>query len=386
MIRFLYVCLLRLHPRQFRQRFAGEMLWIFDQATENRGRLITDAVVSLWRQWALRPHVVTQSAATGPALRAVDGVPAFYTCESFMPRRSALVNGGVLSVAVFGALSFAIAHGGGHVRLPVLIGSHRPHGGLIEAQTPPVASTDLDTTVEVTEKRAEPESWFGVLYFRVMPVLVALDANQDLVISAYEITNAPAALRTLDKNGDGKLTAEECGFGGGPTHESRNDAEPRPEPLRMQRARSAFMRENPVLAALDTDHDGEISTAEIRNATAALRTLDNNGDRRLTSGEVLPDPVGIVVALFLSDFDTDGDGKISKNERFNLNAGRFRDLLDAADQDRDGFVTPEELAKEIRRRAFLSSILTHEQMLAAYRAGNFGSPFPARARALKSRQ
>ena len=36
----------------------------------------------------------------------------------------------------------------------------------------------------------------------------------------------------------------------------------------------------------------------------------------------------------------------------------------------------EELAKEIRRRAFLSSILTHEQMLAAYRSGNFGSPFP----------
>jgi Ca2+-binding EF-hand superfamily protein len=312
-------------------------------------------------------------------LRTVDGVPAFYTCESFMPRRSALINGWILSVAVFGALSYAIAHGGSHRRLPaLLIGSHRPHAGLIEAQTPPVASTDLDTAVEVTEKHTEPESWFGVLYFRVMPVLSALDANQDLVISAYEIANAPAALRTLDKNGDGKLTAEECGFGGGPTPEIRNDGEPRPEPLRLQRARSAFMRENPVLAALDADHDGEISAAEIRNASAALRTLDKNGHRRLTSGEVLPDPVAIVVALFLSDFDTNVDGKISKDERLNPNAGRFRDILDAADQDRDGFVTPQELAKEIRRRAFLSSILTHEQMLAAYRAGNFGSPFPAR--------
>jgi Ca2+-binding EF-hand superfamily protein len=146
------------------------------------------------------------------------------------------------------------------------------------------------------------------------------------------------------------------------------------------------MRENPVLAALDADHDGEISAAEIRNAPAVLRTLDTNGDRRLTSGEVLPDPVAIVVALFLSDFDTNVDGRISKDERLSPNAGRFRDILDAADQDRDGFVTPEELAKEIRRRAFLSSILTHEQMLAAYRAGNFGSPYPARARALKSRQ
>jgi len=386
MIRLLYLCLLRLHPRRFRERFAGEMLWIFDQ-TEPRGRLVTDAVASLWRQWALRPHTGAQPPFTGATLRTVDGVPAFYTCESFMPRRSALVNGGVLSVAVFAALSFAIAHGGGHVRLPVLvIGSHRPHGGLIEAQTPPVASTDLDTVVEVREERAETENWFGILYFRVMPVLSALDANQDLVISAYEIANAPAALRTLDKNGDGKLTAEGCGFGGGPTPESRNDGEPRPEPLRIQRARSAFMRENPVLAALDADHDGEISAAEIQNAPAALRTLDKNGDRRLTSSEVLPDPVAIVVALFLSDFDANGDGKITKDERLNPNAARFRNLLDAADQDRDGFVTGEELAKEIRRRAFLSSILTHEQMLAAYRAGNFGSPYPARVRTLKSRQ
>src|SRR5438132_14387178 len=101
MIRFLYVCLLRLHPRQFRQRFAGEMLWIFDQAVEIRDRLVTDAVVSLWRQWALRPHTGMQPATNGAtALRAVDGVPVFYTCESFMPRRSALLNGGVLSVMI----------------------------------------------------------------------------------------------------------------------------------------------------------------------------------------------------------------------------------------------------------------------------------------------
>jgi hypothetical protein len=210
-----------------------------------------------------------------------------------------------------------------------------------------------------------------------MPVLSALDANQDLVISAYEIANAPAALKTLDNNRDGRLTAEECGLGGGQTAESMGNGEPQPEPLRMQRARSAFMRENPVLAALDGDHDGEISATEIQNAPAALRALDKNGDRRLTPGEVLPDPVAIVVSLFLSDFDANADGKISKDESLNPNAGRFRELIDAADQDRDGFVTREELAKEIRRRAFLNSTLTHEQMLAAYRAGGFGSQFPA---------
>lgn len=41
------------------------------------------------------------------------------------------------------------------------------------------------------------------------PIIAALDANGDGVIDANEINNAPAALRKLDKNGDGKLTREE---------------------------------------------------------------------------------------------------------------------------------------------------------------------------------
>jgi len=43
-----------------------------------------------------------------------------------------------------------------------------------------------------------------------MPAIVAaLDANHDGVIDADEIANASAALKTLDKNGDGKLTRDE---------------------------------------------------------------------------------------------------------------------------------------------------------------------------------
>ena len=41
------------------------------------------------------------------------------------------------------------------------------------------------------------------------PLFNALDANHDGVIDSSEIDNAPAALRTLDKNGDGKLTMDE---------------------------------------------------------------------------------------------------------------------------------------------------------------------------------
>jgi len=41
------------------------------------------------------------------------------------------------------------------------------------------------------------------------PLVAALDANHDGVIDSQEIDNAAAALRTLDKNKDGKLTQDE---------------------------------------------------------------------------------------------------------------------------------------------------------------------------------
>lgn len=71
---------------------------------------------------------------------------------------------------------------------------------------------------------------FGGFRMPPNPVIVALDADKDGVISAKEIENAVAALKSLDKNNDGKLEGEEIqpprpdfggfggrgGFGGGP--------------------------------------------------------------------------------------------------------------------------------------------------------------------------
>jgi hypothetical protein len=56
MIRACYRCVLWLHPPVFRRQFAGEMLWIFDQAAESQGALsfLSDALGSLARQWLLR--------------------------------------------------------------------------------------------------------------------------------------------------------------------------------------------------------------------------------------------------------------------------------------------------------------------------------------------
>jgi hypothetical protein len=56
MTRAFYRCLLQLHPRTFRQQFAAEMLWIFDEAVtlQGPGTLLADGFISLLRQWLLR--------------------------------------------------------------------------------------------------------------------------------------------------------------------------------------------------------------------------------------------------------------------------------------------------------------------------------------------
>ena len=49
-----YRLILRIHPRPFRERFADEMLWIFDEESRRgaASRLLWDGVLSLLRQHA----------------------------------------------------------------------------------------------------------------------------------------------------------------------------------------------------------------------------------------------------------------------------------------------------------------------------------------------
>jgi hypothetical protein len=64
MTRSLYRGLVRLHPRAFRSEFGDEMLWIFDEASASgASSLITDGLISLFRQWLLRTRVWTLAAA-----------------------------------------------------------------------------------------------------------------------------------------------------------------------------------------------------------------------------------------------------------------------------------------------------------------------------------
>lgn len=115
------------------------------------------------------------------------------------------------------------------------------------------------------------------------------------------------------------------------------------------------MRVNPVIQALDTDKDGEISADEIAKAPAALKTLDKNGDGKLSAEELRPNMRGpggdrggpradtTEVVNGMMAFDKNGDGKLSAEEL----PERMRGIVARADTDKDGFASRDELTKAL---------------------------------------
>ena len=99
MSRGLYRCLLWLHPAFFRERFAGEMLWIFDQTVgaEGAAALLADGMLSLIRQWLIRRMTWKVAVALAGALLQV-GLVAALTGDH-AARRSSRIPAASASVA-----------------------------------------------------------------------------------------------------------------------------------------------------------------------------------------------------------------------------------------------------------------------------------------------
>ena len=104
------------------------------------------------------------------------------------------------------------------------------------------------------------------------PLVTALDTDEDGVISAKEIENAAASLKKLDKNGDGKLTADEMrpDFGGrGPGG-----------PPEGRRGEDRFKQ-------LDKNGDGKLTKDELpEQMQRMLERGDNNKDGALDRAEI----------------------------------------------------------------------------------------------------
>jgi Ca2+-binding EF-hand superfamily protein len=343
MVRWLYIQLLLAHPAEFRRRFGEEMLEAFDLSAGVREhlRLVVDGLLSVSRQWVLRSefHQPWQAAsANGPAYELI----TFQQIEPYKPSRIALVQGGLMAILLLFGVVNAINHGGGKLRT-LMVGMKRPGFGLIKVSRDAFEGTPLIAS-EVAKDQDDPLRPFARSYFRIVRVLAALDADGDLMISPAEIANAPVELRKLDLNHDGKLSAEECGFA--PPGDFTGPAS------LLARYRRAFMLENPVLAALDNDHNGEISAAEIANSPAALKALDINSDGSLSPYELLPNPATAQAAGMMGRFDSNDGGVIALQglPKDDPDAEAIRRIQISADRNHDGLVTRGELVIELAVR------------------------------------
>jgi D-alanyl-D-alanine carboxypeptidase len=117
--RSLYRGLLRLHPPAFRERFGEEMLWIFDEAAEMQGvaRLLADGVVSLVRQWMVRPESRKWTMAVAAPPGSGDSSAAILTWGQFETPGHVLpfyrwVQGCVISLSLLSAVWLMAGHGG----------------------------------------------------------------------------------------------------------------------------------------------------------------------------------------------------------------------------------------------------------------------------------
>jgi len=145
------------------------------------------------------------------------------------------------------------------------------------------------------------------------PIIAALDANDDHVISSSEIEGASAALRTLDKNGDGELTMQELlpkrhGRGGPPEgafgRRGRRGPDGGPEDQEPHGRRGRPSPEQFIERVMKADEDGDGAISKDEAPERLLRAFDR--------------------------IDADGNGSIEKSEleemakRFGERRGRGR--------------------------------------------------------------
>src|SRR5258708_1726011 len=120
--RIAHRCIVRLHPRTFREQFGEEMMWIFEEAAETHGavRLLSDGMVSIARQWVFRPRSLEVPVTAGAvstsrerswfAWEHINGSPSRLSARRWL-------QGGMVSMALFAGAWLAVTQSTS--RLPI---------------------------------------------------------------------------------------------------------------------------------------------------------------------------------------------------------------------------------------------------------------------------
>ncbi len=207
------------------------------------------------------------------------------------------------------------------------------------------------------------------------PLFMALDTDHDGSLSASEISRAPASLKSLDRNGDGRITPEEMprmlgrggreglvgtlgrGTEGFPGRGGRDEGPGETRPTSADDLVSALM-------AFDANKDGKLTRAEVPERFQGLfdradankgsaagkpqpadSTEGGRGEREGGRGEREGDrgergggPPMFLQDPLLAPLDGNGDGILSAEEIAGSGAA-----LRKLDRNGDGILTPDEL-------------------------------------------
>lgn len=245
------------------------------------------------------------------------------------------------AMAVMGATQVASAQGPGNRPRLVLKaldtdGDGKLSAAEIAASNKSLLTLDTNGDGQITndELSSRPEN-AGASAEDLVKQLMAFDKNGDGVLTPDEL---PARMQSLferaDANKDGKLTPDEI------RAMARKQGMPTGRQAEPGKAEGMF-RMDPLLNTLDANHDGVLEAEEIAAAPKALLALDKNGD-----GEITPDEMKIRQMTpeerakhMIEEWDTNGDGKVSKAEM----PERMQAQFEKIDTNGDGFADVEEL-------------------------------------------
>ena len=164
----------------------------------------------------------------------------------------------------------------------------RPEGQ--QGQRPQFNPADIIKRVKESDKNNDGKITKDELPEQMQRMFPRIDTNQDGVIDREEL--AVMEKRMTERAQGGQRPQ---GQPGQRPEGQRPQAQPgqRPEGQPGQRPQNPQgqgrgLPQLPILQALDTNQDGEISAAEIANAVKALKSLDKDGNGKLTMEELMP--------------------------------------------------------------------------------------------------
>jgi collagen type III alpha len=159
-------------------------------------------------------------------------------------------------------------------------GGQQPQGQ--QGQRPQFNPADMIKRIKESDKNNDGKITKDELPEQMQRMFPRIDTNQDGAIDREELA---VMEKRMAERGQGGQRPD--GQPGQRPDGQRPDGQPGQRPQNPQ-GQGRGLPPLPVLQALDANHDGEISSDEIANAVKALKSLDKDGNGKLTMDELMP--------------------------------------------------------------------------------------------------